>query len=134
MFLQNDFWINVMPQPKQNASLKVVQATIYESDFVKPSGARNVGQNSATFPSPSASVDLVRFVRVPWFGLRGFCHTFPEPEAEGEKDSPSCWFRVLGRRERVRSTIYSGSPAGPNVAMKKVFKGRRHSPYRRSVA
>ena len=107
--------------------------SIYESIFIKPSGARNVGQRSATFPSPSASVDLVTFVRVLACGSCGCCHTFPEPEAE-EELAPSCCFRVLSRRERVRSTIYSGSSAGPNVAMKKVFKGRHHSPYRRSVA
>jgi len=57
---------------------------IYESIFVKPSGARSVGQRSATFPSPSASVDLVTFVRGSAGGSCGFCHTFPEPEAEEE--------------------------------------------------
>ena len=83
------------------------------------------GQNSAAAHTGSANA-LGRW-------RNGCCHTFPEPEVE-EELAPSCCFRVLSRRERVRSTIYSGSSAGPNVAMKKVFKGRHHSPYRRSVA
>ncbi len=59
-----------------------------------------------------------------------------EPEAEGDRPgratAPSC-VSSWGRRNVRRSTIYSGSPVDTDVAMKKTYEGRHHSPWRRSV-
>ncbi len=56
-------------------------------------------------------------------GLR----VFPEPEAEGER--PSAGFSTsMGRRDGVRSAIYSGSLQQERPT--KIFDGRRHSPGR----
>ena len=61
-------------------------------------------------------------------------HTSSEPEAEGER-SPSTAGSVRGdgRRDVIRSTIYSGSPGRPDVAIKPESKGRHHSMARRSA-
>ena len=59
-----------------------------------------------------------------------------EPEVVGDRHNSklrttktSSW----GRRDMMRSTIYSGSPGLADVAMKKIYEGRHHSPWRRSI-
>jgi hypothetical protein len=74
-----------------------------------------------------------------------FCCISLEPERRGRSCGPASawfWFCELGRRNVKRSPIYSGSSAGPNVAMKKDTKnaaiqmgdgrrwGRRQAMYR----
>ena len=99
---------------------------VLSSLVVQETGSRGC----CTFPSPSASVDLVRFVRLSGGNGCGDCCTFPEPEVEGEikvslrveeSSSSRGKLRALGRRGRRRSTIYSGSFLR-NVAMKQSSK------------
>lgn len=66
---------------------------------------------------------------------RAFSRTFSEPEVEGDPKTGKALQGTTswGRRDAVRSTIYSGSCREGHVAMKKNFEGRLHSPRRRSL-
>ena len=61
-------------------------------------------------------------------------NTSSEPEAEGVFFSLHAGrLRSGGRRDVIRSTIYSGSPGQPDVATKLESKGRHHSMARQSA-
>jgi hypothetical protein len=61
-------------------------------------------------------------------GGRATRNTSSEPEAEGVFFSLHAGrLRSGGRRDVIRSTIYSGSPGRPDVATQLESKGRHHS-------
>ena len=89
---------------------------------------------SRTSPSPSASVDLAHLRPVRGRVGRATRNTSSEPEAEGELLSLDAGsVRSVSRRDVIRSTIYSGSPGRPDVAIKPESKGRHHSISRQSA-
>ena len=56
-----------------------------------------------------------------WFGGDQF-------EAKTRLDAEGSWhIHCGGRRDAIRSTIYSGSWHAANAAMKKTYEGRHHS-------
>ncbi len=93
-------------------------------------------ENSAHIPSRrrrrsncpiSAGAGQVRVVPSPPYSL--------EPEVEEDRRIQTIWTSGIssgGRRDAIRSTIYSGFRRR-RTAMKKNFEKRRHSPLRRSM-
>ena len=115
-------------------SMKAVLSSL----VVQETGSRGC----CTFPSPSASVDVVRFVRFSG-RLGGVCCTFPEPEAEGEikislqaEETSSSHGKYCelwaDADENAQPSIRDRSEKERRHETK--FKGRRHSRSRGSAA
>lgn len=106
---------------------------IYEARFVKPPVQGVFVGSPRTFPLAVGIGRSAHFSRRRGFGLCLPTRILLSPRRRIAALRAS-WFSSSGdRRHVMRSTIYSGSPGDAGVAMKKIYEGRHHSPWRWST-